>query len=84
MSDEISNKQRRKAAREAAHKLRRDPAWQALKTSPMEKLEELDQKMRDARVYADAPRCEACATARENSGDDTALCEDHLAEAMGF
>jgi hypothetical protein len=35
-----------------------------------------------ALVGADA--CQACAEARRASSDPTALCEHHLAEALGF
>lgn len=82
--DEKSNRQRRKDAREGARRLRNDPAWQALQRDPQERLRELDQRERDARVYADATGCEQCDALRAESGDETALCPDHLAEAMGF
>jgi len=82
--DEPSNRQRRKAARAGAHKLKSDPAWKPLPSDPMEKLRELDQQTRDARVYAETNQCEACRALRESTADETALCETHLAEAMGF
>lgn len=86
MSDDTndSKRQRRKAAREGARKLRNDPSWAAIAKDPMEKLRELDQELRGERVYGESDECAACVKAREEAGDDTALCAEHLAEAMGF
>ena len=86
MSDEeTSKRQARKAAREGAHKLRSDVAWtSAAKVDPMQKLRELDQEARGERVYDESTECQACIVVRVSSGDDTALCETHLADAMGF
>ncbi len=36
------------------------------------------------RALAGAEACEACAEARRTSADPSALCERHLAEALGF
>ena len=81
----MSKRQDRKDARAAAHKLRNDPAWSApTSVDPMQKLRELDQQVRDARVFNEAEECAACVDARTSTGDETALCDDHLAEAMGF
>lgn len=81
----MSKRQDRKDARAAAHKLRNDPAWAApVGNDPMQKLRELDQQTRDERVFSDAAECDACVAARAVAGDETALCDDHLAEAMGF
>lgn len=82
--NEKSKRQRRKAAREGARKLRNDPAWAAVAKDPAQKLRELDQELRGARVYGESDECPACVKAREAAGDETALCDEHLAEAMGF
>lgn len=85
MADESSKTQRRKEARKAAHKLRSDVSWMSpVGNDPMEKLRQLDQQARDERVYDESGECAACRTARADSGDDTALCQTHLADAMGF
>ena len=85
MDETTSKRQRRKAARQKAHELRNDVSWTSpVKNDPMQKLRELDQKARDERVYSESDGCGACATARAESGDDTALCQTHLADAMGF
>ena len=52
--------------------------------TPLERLQQLDQELRDQEVYAATDACPACADARAASRDDTALCQAHLAEAMGF
>lgn len=84
MSDD-SKRQIRKESRAQAHKLRNDASWTApAGRDPMEKLQELDQQARDERVYGEAQECAACVQARAATGDETALCDAHLAEAMGF
>lgn len=85
MSDEISNRQKRKLAREGARKLKNDVSWgTGGVATPMEKLQQLDQEARGDRVYGASEECPDCVAVRQKSGDDTALCEAHLAEAMGF
>lgn len=84
MNDD-SKRQRRTQARAAAHKLRNDAAWAAPpKSDPMQRLRELDQEARGERVFDEATACADCVAARAESGDETVLCERHLAEAMGF
>ena len=86
MSDE-SKRQKRKNAREGAQKLARMPGWdpQNFKSAdPIEKLRELETAERGDAAYAQADVCAACEEARKDSGDETALCEKHLADAMGF
>ena len=81
----MSKRQNRKEARAMAHKLRSDVSWTApVSNDPMEKLMALDQQARDQRVYGESEECQACLTARAEADDDTALCETHLAEVMGF
>ncbi len=88
MSDEsTSQREKRRIAREGARKLQQKPGWNTTDfraRDPKEKLRELDQQVRDQAVYAEAGGCEACDEARAAADDDTALCETHLAEAMGF
>lgn len=83
-----SKNSKRKAAREAAHKLRKsNPDWdptQFKAKDPIEKLRELESEQKSAETYAGSAECEACTAEREKSGDETALCDQHLAEAMGF
>ena len=81
----MSKRQIRKDSRAAAHKLRTDPAWSApLSSDPMAKLMELNQQARDQRVFGESEACEACVATRAQTGDETALCDTHLAEVMGF
>ncbi len=83
-----SKNQKRRAAREAAHRLRKkNPDWDPTKfkaKDPIEKLRELESEQRSKETYEGSTGCEACAGERQKSGDETALCEKHLAEAMGF
>jgi hypothetical protein len=81
---------RRPSGAEIAAEVRRlkqkqgwDPARMVSET-PMERLQQLDQELKDEQVYAAASGCDACDVARKKSGDASALCDKHLAEAMGF
>jgi hypothetical protein len=60
-----------------------DPA-RFVSETPMERLQQLDQELKDEQVYAAASGCAACDAARAKVHDATALCDKHLAEAMGF
>jgi hypothetical protein len=81
---------RRPNAAEVAAEVRRlkqkqgwDPARFVTET-PQERLQQLDQELKDVQVYAEASGCAACDAARASSADPTALCAKHLADAMGF
>lgn len=83
----MTKKPTRKSAREAAHSLRKKPGWDTRKfvsKDPLEKLRELDAAERPGRVYEETQTCQECLDERDRSGDDTALCLNHLAQAMGL
>jgi hypothetical protein len=40
--------------------------------------------LRAERVFAEAETCAACRALRSEQGDPEALCEDHLASALGM
>ena len=82
--EEKSNRQQRKETRAAANKLKQDGAWTHQPVDPMEKLMALDQEARNEEVFTESQECEACARLRRKTDDESALCEVHLAEAMGF
>lgn len=85
MSDH-SNREKKRAARDGAAALRAKPGWdpRAQRSErPEERLRQLGQEARGEAAYARAGACEACAAARRALGDETALCDKHLAEAMG-
>jgi len=85
MSNEKSERQKRKDARAAAHRLKNDVFWAPLEsTSPMEKLQNLDQELRTESAFGAAEKCEECAKKRRFTKDESALCDTHFAEAMGF
>ena len=68
-------------------RLRNKPGWDPRKLArqdPLDKLAQINQELRSERTYDDADACEACAAARAEQGDETALCDEHLAAAMGF
>ena len=68
-----------------AQQLRQQRGWDPAKFAsedPRERLRQLNQEHANEAIYQQV--CPACAAIREESGDDTALCQEHLAEAMGF
>lgn len=89
MSEKYSNRHKKRVVQEGVRALKNKPGWDVESFVPasaraQERLMELDQQSRDEKVYDQARRCEGCEALRERSGDTTALCETHLAEAMGF
>lgn len=83
----MSKRAKDKLIREGVKALRRKPGWDpsALETkSPLEQLRDLEQAEATTDSYDDAAKCEACEAERLRTSDDTALCEKHLAEAMGL
>ena len=83
----MSKRQDRKEARAATHKLRKDPAWSVegfKPKGPREKLRELETAEKSAEAMEASSECTACAEVRASSGDETAICQEHLAAAMGF
>lgn len=41
-------------------------------------------ELRAERVFEEAPTCDECARERKATGDDEALCDEHLGQAMGM
>lgn len=73
--------------REGVRKLRSKPGWDpssVVKKSPAQQLRELEQSERTEASYEKASVCQACQDAQEKTGDGTALCSEHFAEAMGL
>lgn len=84
---DMSRRQQKKIVEEGVRELRNKPGWDPssfVSTSAKEKLLVLDQQSAGERAYSEGAACADCQAAREQRKDDTALCERHLAEAMGF
>lgn len=64
------------------------PGWDPrrhVSEQPLEALQRLDQEARNEEIFADAStQCESCQVLRAKLHDETALCQEHLAQAMGF
>lgn len=60
-----------------------DPARTATE-SPEEQLRALNQEVRNERAFDEATECAYCARERREKNDETALCREHLAKALGF
>jgi len=82
-----SKRQKRQSIRHGAHQLRSKAGWDPTnfeRDDPMERLRDLSQAERTESSFRAAGECEACKAATLESGRDDALCQTHLAEAMGF
>lgn len=77
----------KKDIRTEAARLRRRPGWnphQRVTTDPMEQLRALDQERQNERTYDDSTDCQLCQEQRQETDDPSALCEEHLQQALGF
>jgi hypothetical protein len=87
MSDNTSNRQKKKIAQQGADALRQKPGWDPSafqKVSAKDQLRDLGSKEKSEGAYQSASACVECVKVRESLSDDTALCQKHLAEAMGM
>ena len=83
----MGKRQQRKAARQGARDLRGRVGWDPKKMirrqEPEEALRDLEQREQTESTYDAAESCPDCRSVREELGDQTALCERHLARALG-
>ena len=83
-----SERHKKRVVQKGLQKLKKKAGWDVEafvnRADPEEKLRDFDQQLRDHKVYEESVRCGGCESLREDSGDETALCEKHLAAAMGF
>jgi xanthine dehydrogenase iron-sulfur cluster and FAD-binding subunit A len=87
MSEHSSNRQKKLRAKDGAAALRQKAGWDPAafqKSSPTEQLRALEQQEKSAEAYSSAAICTACIQERAQLQDQTALCQKHLAEAMGM
>ncbi len=69
----------------AARLLKQKQGWDPdtfVSEDPRDAMRRLNQAQKNEEVYQ--KQCDACLQAQQQAGDDTALCPEHLAEAMGF
>lgn len=86
MTEPISNREKKRIVGAGLRKLQSKPGWNP--SSPgnrdQNELQRLGDGERANQVEGQAEQCEACAKARQELGDETALCQQHLAKVMGF
>ncbi|MGI5830752.1 MAG: hypothetical protein ACOX8U_11395 [Bradymonadia bacterium] len=70
----------------AAKKLEKNPSWRtkSASTKHLQNLRARDAKLSNDKLYADTHFCAECKAARDESGDSTSLCDQHLRKAMGM
>ena len=79
-----SNKEKKRSIRAGVDALRLRPGWDPSEPGAGKaELAHAQQADRSATVYARSDDCGACEQERASTGDSTALCEEHLAAAMG-
>lgn len=88
MSDsKFSNRHKKRVVQDGLRALKKKPGWdvEAFARRDIESdLRDFDQQLRGNQIYGESGECADCEGLREKSGDKTALCDDHLAKAMGF
>ena len=87
MRQPVSNRERKRVVKAGVRALKSKPGWDPARFAPEDTAERLDaaqQVTRSERIYDRAVACDACAREREDTGDTTALCDEHLAAAMGL
>jgi hypothetical protein len=88
MSDREDRPSKR-SARASARRLRQRADWDPVKVlaarpSPQEQLDHQVQISQNESTYDQAEHCHHCVEARNTLNDVTALCDTHLAQAMGL
>ena len=82
-----SKRQKRQSIRHGAQQLRKKAGWDPTdfdRDDPLERLRDLTQQERTESSFSAAAGCKACQAEVDASGREDALCQTHLAEAMGF
>ncbi len=82
-----SNRDKKRAVQAGVAKLRAKPGWDPSnmqRESPEEALDRLAVASGSEKPYAQADACEACKARQVELEDPSALCEPHLAQAMGL
>lgn len=85
--DTPSNREKKRTIASDLRRLRNTPGWDPTahtRPSPEDQLRTLGDESRRDRVYDGTAECAECASERKTTGDETALCETHLMEAMGL
>jgi len=82
-----TRREQKRIAHRGAEALRSKAGWDPrtwTAPDPNDRSRQLFQDARTGTAYEAASDCEACAKAREATGDPEALCEHHLSEALGL
>lgn len=74
----------KRAVRRAAARLQNLGKFVVVTESQSERQRAALQELRTADTYAAADTCAECRTAKSQSGDPSALCPSHLAQALGL
>ncbi len=88
MPDMPSKRSKKRIVKEGVRRLLEQPDWNPQNFLAGRDVEqgqaELGAAAKQERIFNEASTCSACKDAQDASGDASALCEHHLAEAMGF
>lgn len=83
-----SNRHKKRVIQQGLRELKNKPGWDvdAFLSGPTqaEKMRNFEQQLQSNQAFSQSEECQECLQLRQKSGDDTALCDSHLAAAMGF
>ena len=79
-----SRRDQKRQVRAGLDALRTRPGWAPVAGGPADGLDALRQADRTEQAYSGAEACAECDAVRRTSGDATALCDAHLAAALGL
>ena len=85
--DDISGREKKRIVSAGVRKLRSKPGWNPSaydRPDPNQQLQKLADDTSQSRAYIESNDCEACRIEREQTSDNTALCEKHLMAAAGL
>jgi len=87
MADSTSNSDKKRLVRDGVKALRSKPGWDPssrVKSDVGEELNRVSELARADKLDASADECPACVAARAELGDETAYCDTHMREILGF
>jgi hypothetical protein len=82
-----SHRAKKRMVQDGIERLKSIPGWDPAKfvsTSTLVRLKEVQHEYQTRNTFEAAQHCQQCHQLRQASGDPTALCEEHFAQAMSF
>ena len=86
MTEPTSKREKKRIVSAGLRELKPKPGWDPASRAKRDanEMQRRGDVERADQLESQAEQCEACAKARRDTGDETALCQEHLAKVMGF